>query len=99
MAWSGGTWTQRPPDFSKCSVDETHQERRLASKLMFVFMSFETGHPAFAFIAMACAESGRCSGSNRRGKRSTSCQPTPSFMAISSTTSSDDSKNLPSGAR
>jgi len=33
-------------------MDERHQETSLASKLMFVFMSFETGHPDFAFIAM-----------------------------------------------
>jgi hypothetical protein len=38
--------------FQRCSTDEINQEESLASKLMFVFMSFETGHPDFAFIAM-----------------------------------------------
>ena len=52
LGTSGGTRTQGLPDLGRCSVDERHQDRSLASKLMFVFMSFETGHPAFAFIAM-----------------------------------------------
>ena len=42
----------KPPDLSKRSMNKTPQETSLASKLMFVFMSFETGHPVFAFIAM-----------------------------------------------
>jgi hypothetical protein len=33
-------------------VNERDQEISLASKLMFVFMSFETGHPDLAFIAI-----------------------------------------------
>ena len=33
-------------------MNKAPQETSLASKLMFVFMSFETGHPVFAFIAM-----------------------------------------------
>jgi hypothetical protein len=33
-------------------MDETDQETSLASKLMLAFMSFETGHPVFAFTAM-----------------------------------------------
>src|ERR1700737_3532327 len=35
----------KPPDLSKRSMNEAPQETSLASKLMFVFMSFETGHP------------------------------------------------------
>jgi hypothetical protein len=42
----------KPPDLSKRSMNKAPQETSLASKLMFVFMSFETGHPVFAFIAM-----------------------------------------------
>jgi hypothetical protein len=33
-------------------MNEARQETSLTLKLMFVFMSFETGHPVFAFIAM-----------------------------------------------
>jgi hypothetical protein len=51
IAWSRSLGA-KPPDLSKRSMNEAPEETSLASKLMFVFMSFETGHPVFAFIAM-----------------------------------------------